>query len=185
MAALLLLPVRGMAATMPPADIPRELLQTLKQTLASDHGFRDHYAAEVWLMDMQHRLSDFLPETQQRLKLLELLRRQAWRTQLDPQLILALIQVESRFDAEAVSTAGARGLMQVMPFWKREIGRPGDDLSDPATNLRYGCTILAWYLQDEHHDLTRALARYNGSLGRTDYPERVMQAWTSRWWLER
>ncbi len=91
--------------------------------------------------------------------------------------MLALIQVESAFRVEAVSSAGAVGLMQIMPFWIRELGLPADDLKDPWRNLRYGCTILAHYLAVERGDFTRALARYNGSLGKTWYPERVMRAW--------
>ncbi|OHV11837.1 lytic transglycosylase domain-containing protein [Kushneria phosphatilytica] len=174
-----------MAAAHPPAEIPEALLRTLEHAMVRDHGFRDHYAATVWLMDMQHRLADFLPDSRQRLKLLEQLVNQAHQNHLDPQLVLALIEVESRFRSQAVSPAGAVGLMQVMPFWKQEIGRPEDDLTDPAINLRYGCTILAWYLDNEDHDMTRALARYNGSLGRTVYPERVMQAWSQRWWTGR
>lgn len=100
---------------------------------------------------------------------------------LPPNLVLALIQVESAFKADAMSSAGAVGLMQIMPFWVEELGLPIDDLTEPNRNLRYGCTILAHYLAVERGDFTRALARYNGSLGQTWYPERVLKTWRDYW----
>ncbi|WP_245955137.1 lytic transglycosylase domain-containing protein [Kushneria indalinina] len=133
---------------------------------------------------MSRRLTSYLPETPQRLALLESIQRESLRASLDLQLVLSVIDVESRFTSRAVSSAGAEGLMQVMPFWKKEIGRDSDDLFDPDTNLRYGCTILAWYLKVEKGDITRALARYNGSLGKTGYPEQVMTRWDTRWWID-
>lgn len=165
------------------------LLDSLSRVMAAPDGFEDAFEAQVWLLDMQSRLARRQPEAyssrSQRLALLERVHGEARRAQLPPELVLALIDVESRFQPDAVSSAGARGLMQVMPFWKAEIGRPQDDLRDIDTNLRYGCTILAHYLQREHGDWTDALARYNGSLGRTIYPEQVMQAWFTRWWVDR
>lgn len=137
----------------------------------------------AWLETMQPRLAPFLDEPETGLALLQRIRQEARLAGLSPQIVLAVIQVESAFKADAVSSAGALGLMQVMPFWKNVIGRPEDNLLDPGLNLRYGCTILAHYLQRENGDLTRALARYNGSLGKTWYPERVMRAWIDRWWI--
>src|SRR5699024_11430690 len=102
--------------------------------------------------------------------------------QLSPDLVLAVIQVESAFKRYALSPAGARGLMQVMPFWVDEIGRPHDNLFDMQTNLRYGCTILAFYLDKENGNVTRALARYHGSLGQYSYPARVERALHKRWY---
>ncbi len=136
------------------------------------------------MTDMNRRLIAYLPDAHQRIALLESIQREALRASLDLQLVLSVIDVESRFTPQARSSAGAQGLMQVMPFWKKEIGRDSDDLFDPDTNLRYGCTILAWYLKVEKGDLTRALARYNGSLGKTRYPEQVMTRWDSRWWID-
>lgn len=130
---------------------------------------------------MQPRLDRIAPGNGQYPDLLDRVRLEAALAGLSPELVLALIQVESAFDPTAVSSAGAQGLMQIMPFWKEVIGRPEDDLFDAALNLRYGCTILAHYLRVEEGDLTRALARYNGSLGQTWYPERVMRAWSTRW----
>ena len=103
------------------------------------------------------------------------------RARLPPELVLALIQVESRFDRFAISSAGAQGLMQIMPFWLKQIGRPGDNLFKSTTNLRMGCTILRYYLDKEKGDMTRALARYNGSLGSHVYPNLVYSALRTRW----
>ncbi len=167
----------------------RALLDALSRVMAAPDGFEDLFDAQVWLLDMQSRLArrqpKAYPSRPRRLALLERVHAEARRAGLPPELVLALIDVESRFQPAAVSSAGALGLMQVMPFWKAEIGRPQDDLHDIDTNLRYGCTILAHYLQRERGDWTRALARYNGSLGRTIYPEQVMQAWFTRWWVDR
>jgi soluble lytic murein transglycosylase-like protein len=110
-----------------------------------------------------------------------MVRYEALRAGLDPQLVLALIDVESRFRKYAVSTAGARGYMQVMPFWVREIGMPGQNLFHARTNLRYGCVILRHYLRIEDGNLHNALGRYNGSLGRPEYPDRVLRALRDRW----
>jgi len=183
-------PTVSAQATAVPEEPPSQaLLDSLARAMASPDGFVDAFDAQVWLLDMQSRLARRqpagYPTRASRLGLLERIHAEAQRAQLPPELVLAVIDVESRFEPEAVSSAGAQGLMQVMPFWKAEIGRPQDDLRDPQVNLRYGCTILAHYLKREHGDWTRALARYNGSLGRTRYPERVMAAWFTRWWTER
>mgnify|MGYP001610496015 CR=1 FL=1 len=106
---------------------------------------------------------------------------EAVRAGLDPQLVLSVIQVESSFKKYAVSTAGARGYMQVMPFWAREIGVSDHNLFHLRTNLRYGCTILRHYLDIEKGNYFRALGRYNGSLGQPDYPDLVMSAWHGTW----
>jgi soluble lytic murein transglycosylase-like protein len=102
---------------------------------------------------------------------------------LPPELVLAVIEVESHFDRYAVSQAGAQGLMQVMPFWKEEIGRPGDNLIQTETNLSYGCRILQFYLQQEQGQLNDALARYNGSAGSSVYSDKVKTAWQDHWRL--
>lgn len=154
----------------------------LRETVNNAQSFEDRFDAEVWLVDMSGRLQSIVPQSKDRLELLRMVHREAKRAGLKPELVLSVIQIESRFDQFALSVAGAQGLMQVMPFWKREIGRPGDNLMDIPTNLRYGCTILAYYLNKEQGDLIRALARYNGSLGRTKYPEKVLLAWEDRWY---
>lgn len=110
--------------------------------------------------------------------------QEAQRASLKPELILAVIQTESAFNRFAISASGAQGLMQVMPFWKEVIGRTSDNLTQVHTNLRYGCTILSYYLKKERGNLTRALARYNGSLGQTWYADRVMQNWQKNWIIQ-
>lgn len=159
-----------------------ELRQHLKLAIAQADSFDDRFDAEVWLLDMSGRLTRFMPEPQQRLEFLRLVHREARAAKLDPELVLALIEVESNFDRFAVSSAGAQGLMQVMPFWKAEIGRSDDNLSKVETNLRYGCQILQFYINKEKGGLFRALARYNGSLGKSWYPERVLSRWRKRWY---
>ncbi len=131
-----------------------------------------------WLANMSERLPRrWKPELQHRVDFLKTVRYEATRAGLDPQLVLGLIEVESYFRRYAVSHAGARGYMQVMPFWANLIG-DGDatKLFDARTNLRFGCLILRHYLDIEKGDMFRALARYNGSLGRSEYPNAVFSA---------
>jgi soluble lytic murein transglycosylase-like protein len=137
--------------------------------------------AQKWLYEMSIRLRERIPDRKTRTELLKTVQYEATRAGLDPQMVLGLIQVESGFRKYAVSPAGARGLMQVMPFWTRLIGEPGHNLFALRTNLRYGCVILRFYLDIEKGDYFRALGRYNGSLGRPEYPEAVRAAWQGRW----
>ena len=134
-----------------------------------------------WLADMSSRLAPKIPDWPTRRDFLITVQYEASRAGLDPQLVLGLIQYESNFRKYAVSPAGARGYMQVMPFWLRQIGQSDQDLFTLRTNLRYGCTILRYYLNVENGDLYRALGRYNGSLGRPDYPNGVLAS--MRHWL--
>lgn len=126
---------------------------------------------------MSARLAKRVPDAYVRRKLLTAIHYEATRAGLDPQLVLGLIHVESGFNRYAISSVGARGLMQVMPFWVRQIGNRQHNLFDMHTNLRFGCTILRHYLDIENGDLFRALGRYNGSLGRPEYPNAVHGAW--------
>lgn len=153
----------------------------LEDTIQASESFSDRFAAEVWLVDMQTRLEPFVAEPDARLQLLQQIHAAAARSKLPPELVLAVIEVESSFDRFAVSSAGAQGLMQVMPFWKREIGRPRDNLTDNSTNLDYGCRILQFYLQRESGALHLALAAYNGSTGSRRYSDKVAAAWRTRW----
>ncbi|THF62275.1 lytic transglycosylase domain-containing protein [Pseudothauera nasutitermitis] len=141
----------------------------------------DTAEAERWLADMSRRLERRIPDANYRRELLTTVHYEATRAGLDPQLVLGLIQVESNFRKYAVSTAGARGYMQVMPFWTEVIGTSADNLFHLRTNLRYGCTILRHYLDIEKGDLFRALGRYNGSLGKAHYPNLVRTAWERDW----
>ncbi|ATE60818.1 lytic transglycosylase domain-containing protein [Thauera sinica] len=134
-----------------------------------------------WLAEMSRRLERRIPDAAYRAELLTSIHYEATRAGLDPQLVLGLIQVESNFRKYAISSAGARGFMQVMPFWLKVMERPDDNLFHLRTNLRYGCTILRHYLDIEKGDLFRALGRYNGSLGRPEYPALVRTAWERGW----
>jgi soluble lytic murein transglycosylase-like protein len=134
-----------------------------------------------WLFEMSKRLEQRMPDRKQRTELLKTVQYEAIRAGLDPQMVLGLIQVESGFRKYAVSSSGARGYMQVMPFWIRIIGERHHNLFALRTNLRYGCVILRHYLNIENGDYFRALGRYNGSLGRAEYPDAVHAAWRGRW----
>jgi len=147
----------------------------------AQHAFKNSGAAVDWLTEMSHRLEPRIPNFESRVQFLRTVHFEAIRARVDPQLVLAVIQVESSFRKYAVSRSGARGYMQVMPFWVGLIGRPGDNLFNLRNNLRYGCVILKYYIDAEKGDLQRALARYNGSLGRSDYPNLVIGAWRNTW----
>lgn len=144
-------------------------------------NFRSAEDAHRWLNAMQQRLARRIPDRRQRIELLRTVHYEATRAGLDPQLVLGIVEVESGFRKYAVSRAGARGYMQVMPFWVKVIGRRTDNLFHLRTNLRYGCVILRHYLDMEKGDYFRALGRYHGSLGRAEYPNLVFSAWRGRW----
>jgi soluble lytic murein transglycosylase-like protein len=135
----------------------------------------------AWLADMSSRLASKMPDWPTRRDFLITVQYEATRAGLDPQLVLGLINHESNFRKYAVSSVGARGFMQVMPFWVRQIGDSGHDLFTLRTNLRYGCTILRYYLDIEQGDVYRALGRYNGSLGRGEYPTSVLGSMKRYW----
>ena len=153
----------------------------LNRALSAEDGFEDRYAAEVWLVDMQQRLARFLADPAERLDLLTRVHQQANELNLPPELVLSVIEVEHTFDRFAISHLGAQGLMQVMPFWKDEIGRSDDNLTHTPTNLRYGCHILRFYLDREDQNLNRALAAYIGSSGSLRCPNKVRTAWENHW----
>ncbi len=158
-----------------------ELRLLLQNAIKDSNSFEDRYDAEVWLLDMSNRLKKKIPDPEKRLKLLRQIHLEATRAKLHPELVLAVIDVESNFDRFAISKAGAQGLMQVMPFWLKEIGQPRDSLFNVNNNLRMGCTILKYYLKKEKGDLTRALARYNGSLGSYRDTNKVFNMLNKRW----
>jgi len=165
-------------------DRPDNQLRTLLvEAIAEADSFNDRFHAEVWLTDMSSRLQKTMPDPLERLELLKNVHYEASRVNLQPELILAVIHVESRFNRWAISRVGAQGLMQIMPFWLKEIGRPDDNLFDLKTNLRFGCTILSYYLKKENGNLVRALGRYNGSLGSFRYPDLVFSALRRRWYV--
>ncbi|MFW2439338.1 MAG: lytic transglycosylase domain-containing protein [Arenicellales bacterium] len=167
-----------------PPVIDDEMRQTLRQAMYGPEGFEDHIAAEVWLTDMSNRLKKTIPDANYRLELLKTIHAESVRAGLEPELVLAVIQVESNFDRFAISPVGARGLMQIMPFWIKELGHPDDNLFIPQMNLRYGTTILKYYLDKEKGHTGKALARYNGSVGKTRYPRLVYAAQRRKWFVQ-
>lgn len=178
--ACVLLLAAALATAADPAPDP-ELREVLRQAATEAPSFTDRFDAEVWLTDMSRRLERQVRDPEERIELLTLVHMEAKRVELPPELILAVIEVESNFDRYAVSVAGALGLMQIMPFWLNEIGRPNDNLLHTDTNLRYGCTILRFYYDKENGDLRRALGRYNGSLGKRKYPNKVIDKLSRKW----
>jgi len=162
-------------------SVQAALHKAVSDTRPPSSSFSNPLEAVEWLAEMSPRLEKRIPNREYRLDLLRSVHYEATRAGLDPQLVLGLMQVESGFRKYAVSSAGARGYMQVMPFWVKLIGRPDDKLFDLRTNLRYGCTILRHYLDIEKGDIYRALGRYNGSLGKPEYPNMVRAAWQNQW----
>lgn len=160
-----------------------QLRDLLEKIIASRDCFLDKYDSEVWYKAMEPRLARYVPSHDDRIRILDHVYCEAKRDPtlpLPPDLVLAMIEVESRFDAWAVSPVGAVGLMQVMPFWPRQLGVE-NQLVRIEPNIRMGCEILRFYLRAEHLNWARALARYNGSVGRNTYPALVMQRWQHAW----
>ena len=184
-ALLLFLPMTAWAG----AQQYERLTEPMRQRLAAWAGdrpvpqlmFKNPSDGQRWIAEMDVRLEKRMPDRKQRLELLRTVHFEAVRAGLDPQLVLGVIEVESGFRKYAVSRAGARGYMQVMPFWTREAQRGKDNLFHLRTNLIYGCWILRHYLDEEKGDYFRALGRYNGSLGQSQYPNLVLAAWRGRW----
>ena len=171
----------AIAAGRDPDPVLREKLQAaLKEPLA----FEDRFAAEVWLTDMAGRLARKVPDPAERLEILTTVHREATRVALPPEMILAVIDVESGFQRYAVSRANAQGLMQIMRFWLIELGMPGHALLDVRENVRMGCTILRHYYDLENGNWTRALARYNGSTGSRAYPDLVFERLRTHWFRQ-
>jgi len=167
-----------------PGLVDPVLKERLARAAAESDSFLDRFDAQVWLTDMSGRLAVQVPDDDERLTILRIAHAEARRVDLPPELVLAVMDVESNFDRFALSEAGARGLMQVMPFWVQEIGRPEDNLFEIRTNLRYGCTILRYYYDIEDGDLLRTLARYNGSTGQRWYPDRVFRKLGEKWFQQ-
>jgi soluble lytic murein transglycosylase-like protein len=167
------------------ASVQAALHKAVSDSRPPVSSFKSATEAADWLGEMSRRLEKRIPNRDYRIDLLRSVHYEATRAGLDPQLVLGLMQVESGFRKYAVSSAGARGYMQVMPFWVKLIGRPENSLFDLRTNLRYGCIILRHYLDIEKGDLYRALGRYNGSLGKPEYPNMVRAAWQNQWDYEK
>ncbi len=185
--ALLLAPLAGHGGGQKYEALSVSVQASLNRAIADQAvpflAFDDEHEARAWLAAMSSRLVKKIPDRVSREELLVTVHYEAKRAGLDPQLVLGLIQVESAFRKYAVSRVGARGYMQVMPFWVKLIGGSTADqnLFHLRTNLRYGCTILRHYLDIENGNLFRALGRYNGSLGKAEYPNAVLHAWRGHW----
>lgn len=174
--------VAGGQREEPLSNSVRAMMQKSVSDAASPRlVFASEGEGQLWLQEMSRRLQKRIPDPAFREDFLRTVHYEATRAGLDPQLVLALIQVESGFKKYAVSSVGARGYMQVMPFWVRTIGTSDHNLFHLRLNLRYGCTILRHYLDIEKGDLYRALGRYNGSLGQPQYPNLVVGAWRKYW----
>ena len=180
------LPARAGAQMYEPlsASVKAAMSRAVADRSVSQLRFSDPGDGYRWLLEMSQRLAPRIPDAEYRVELLKAVHYEATRAGLDPQLVLGIIEVESGFKKYAVSSAGARGLMQVMPFWVNLIGDRDHNLFHLRTNLRYGCTILRHYLDIENGDLFRALGRYNGSLGRAEYPRMVLAAWRGKFKYE-
>lgn len=169
----------------PTGEPEPELRQRLISAISTANSFDDRYLADVWLTDMSGRLQRNLPKQMpdelQRLGFLKLVHAEATRAGVSPELVLAVIEIESRFERFAISRSGALGYMQIMPFWLEELGQQGNNLFHGETNLRMGCTILRYYLDMEHGSYVRGLARYNGSTGKPDYPYLVLDRLKRHW----
>ena len=182
---LILISVLGTAANAQTGKLTTpdpELVALVQQAEADQSDFQDKYEAQVWLTDMSQRMADLVPDQDQRMSLLKLIHAEASRAQVPPQLVMALINVESKFDPYAVSHSGAVGLMQIMPFWLKLIGRTDDSLVHARTNLRMGCTILKYYLDKSKGDIREALQRYNGATVGIDYSDKVLKALSKKWY---
>lgn len=165
-------------------DVASIMRQSVEHASPPRLVFQRAIDGQRWLNDMSVRLTRFIDDELYRRRLLIMIQYEAARADLNPQIVLGLIEVESAFRQYAISNVGAKGLMQVMPFWQRYIGHENHNLFDVRTNLRYGCTILRHYNNVENGNLHRALARYNGSLGSSKYPNAVLGAWQRRWQWE-
>lgn len=163
------------------ASVRGILHRAVSDQAAPEPVFATQHEADIWLNDMPRLLQKRIPDAAYRMDFIKSVYYEATRAGLDPLMVLGLIEVESGFRKYAVSKAQARGYMQVMPFWVKEIGVREDNLFHLRTNLRYGCTILRYYLDIEKGDLYRALGRYNGSLGKPEYPNLVRAAWRKYW----
>jgi soluble lytic murein transglycosylase-like protein len=183
--AIALLPATALAGAQQYEPLAASVQASLHAAIADRASPEPHFSSIEdkvnWMTEMSGRLTRRIPDRDARLDFLKTVHYEAKRAGLDPQMVLALIQVESGFKKYSVSSAGARGYMQVMPFWVRLIGSRDQNLFHMRVNLRFGCTILRHYLDMENGDLYRALGRYNGSLGKPEYPNMVRGAWEKQW----
>jgi len=156
-------------------ELQPEEKERLRHDLQAKQDTPPDFEQVVWLKDMRQLIAKEVPDDHEAETIARWVYIYSQRFDLSPDLVLAVIKVESQFDHFAVSNVGARGLMQVMPFWKEELGSKSDNLFAIETNIRYGCAILHMY-KDRYHGLERALAAYNGSLGSRRYSNKIIAA---------
>ena len=183
--ALLLMSFTAMAFAAPAADAQREpeLKGAVQHAIDQAECFEDRYDSAVWYKMMEPRLRKRVPDHDERMSILKNVfceANRAGEVKIPPGLLMAVIDIESGFNRYAVSSAGAVGLMQVMPFWPESLGMRRHQLTKPPENIRMGCAILRFYLKREKNNIARALARYNGSTGKRWYSDKVINQWT-RW----
>jgi soluble lytic murein transglycosylase-like protein len=181
LALLTLLAALPASAARADRQMDPELRGVISEALKPSECFEDRYEQAVWVAYMEPRLGRYVKDQRERDQILHHVHCEARRVDIPPELVLAVMDVESRFDRYAVSSAGAVGLMQVMPFWPRELGMSNEQLVRIGDNVRMGTTILGYYLRKERGNYQRALQRYNGSLGRPDYSDLVIDRLVSRW----
>ncbi|MCZ8130689.1 MAG: lytic transglycosylase domain-containing protein [Steroidobacteraceae bacterium] len=189
--AAVLAPAPTLATAQRDAELGPILRQAITHQGCDDHP--DHFDEEVFFKLHEPRLRRLVQEPQRRIAILQSVYCETHRVKrryrdekrfelrMTPELVLAVMDVESRFDPYAVSSAGAVGLMQVMPFWPRELGVENRLFGSIDFNVRLGVEILAYYMHKERNDHVRALGRYNGSLGRRKYPDLVLGRLNARW----
>jgi soluble lytic murein transglycosylase-like protein len=180
---LALLSLLGLASAPAFADQQKdpELRAVIQTAIHQAECFEDRFESEVWYKLMEPRIRKNVKDPEERMLILKEViceSQRAGEERLPPGLVMAVIHVESRFDRWAVSSAGAVGLMQIMPFWPEELGMKRHELTRIPQNIRMGCAILRFYLKKERGNVTRALARYNGSLGRRTYSDLIMNQWS-------
>lgn len=171
-------------AKSPSENVNSDIVTALKNATADIENLDRQLETLSWLQVMSRNIQKRVPNHEYRFKLLRTVLDESLRVNIDPQLALSVIEIESNFNAKATSSVGAQGLMQVMPFWKNELGKPSDNLYDMQTNIRYGCEILQFYLQKYSPSVDRALAAYNGSLGKAKYPNKVLARLKQKWQFE-
>jgi soluble lytic murein transglycosylase-like protein len=180
---LLLLPALSWAGPTPEAQREPELKSAVQHAIDQAECFEDKFDSAVWYKMMEPRLRKRVPDGAERMLILKTVfceANRAGETKIPPGLVMAVMEIESNFNRYAVSYAGAVGLMQVMPFWPETLGMRRHQLVKPTENIRMGCAILRHYLKRENNNVARALARYNGSVGKRWYSDKVIAQWT-RW----
>lgn len=169
------------SAALADRQLDPELKAVVAAAIRAGQCFTKKYDAEVWYKLMEPRLRRYVKDHSERVEILRHTYCESQRVELPAELVLAVMDVESSFNSWAVSSAGAQGLMQVMPFWPEQLGMKRHQLMQIQPNIRMGCAILKYYYDREKRDVRKALARYNGSVGRREYPDLVIGRWTSKW----